>query len=211
MLIFWWYRYIWWYYEYIGVQMDVSWPLDIIPGFSVRWSFLTDRWNDILWVYWLLDVMYLDFMPMSAWWHLAVIWINIYIVWVESWDSDVRSPGVHVLCAALYVFIMYRFITSWVVHDAASTIVISYTYFYNIRSCVISTVVCCHDDSLIMSCIFKPLLDIFIMSDYIVYVGTTIIIHIKAIEEILIMWIHLIKLHTIIQLIWLFQLIYYFY
>ena len=99
---------------------------------------------------------------------LGVIWINIYIVWVESWDSDVRSPGVHVLCAALYVFIMYRFITSWVVHDAASTIVISYTYFFNIRSCVISTVVCCHDDSLIMFYILKPLFDIFIMSDYIV-------------------------------------------
>ena len=48
--------------------------------------------------------------------------------------------------------------------------------FIIIRSCVISIVVCCHEDSLIMAYNFEPLLNIFIMSNYMVYVGTTIII-----------------------------------
>ena len=36
------------YLNILEKTVNVSWPLDIIPGFSVRWSFLTDRWNDIL-------------------------------------------------------------------------------------------------------------------------------------------------------------------
>ena len=56
----------------------------------------------------------------------------------------------------------------------------------NIRFCVISTVVCCHEDSLIMSYIFKQLLNIFIMCNYI-GLCWNYDYHIKAIEEISIM------------------------